>query len=152
MCLSCTTGIGLTLNNVSYANNSVVTITDIGTDSAALRCTTTYIPCCFSGPPPGTHWYFPNGSRVDLFDTLPYYRRRIDATNPSFTSEPGTVLLHRNPEGSTTGIFRCEILDATGAFQSLYVGIYTATTGESWYIEEQHVCIARDHDHDCNEE
>ena len=115
---------------MQYTNNSVVTITDIGTDSAALLCTTTYIPCCFSGPPPGTHWYFPNGSRVDLFDTLPYYRRRIHANNP-FTSEPGTVLLHRNPEGSTTGIFRCEILDATGTFQSIYVGIYATTTGKS---------------------
>ena len=128
------TGIGLTLNNVQYTNNSVVTITDIGTGSAALLCTTTFIPCCYSGNP-GTHWYFPNGSRVDLFDTLPYYRRRTDAR----MSPPGTVLLHRNPEGTTTGIFRCEIPDATGAFKSIYVGIYTATTGESLYIEEQHV-------------
>ena len=144
MCLSCATGIGLTLNNVSYTNNSVVTITDIGTDSAALRCTTTYLPCCYSGPPPGTHWYFPNGSRVDRFDTLPYYRSRIDGSY-LLTSEPGTVLLHRSPEGTTTGVFRCEILDAIGAFQSIYVGIYNATTGESWYIEEQHVCIERVH-------
>ena len=127
--LSCTTGIGLTLNNVNYTNNSVVTIMDIGTGSAALLCTTTFTPCCFSGPPPGTHWYFPNGSRVDLFDTLPYYRRRIDGSMPP--RRPGTVLLHRNPEGTTTGVFRCEILDATGAFQSIYVGIYDATTGES---------------------
>ena len=125
--LSCTTGIGLTLNNVQYSNNRVVTITDIGTGSAALRCTTTYYPCCFSGPPPGTHWYFPNGSQVDRFNTLPYYRSRTDG----WWSPPGSVLLHRNPEATTTGIFRCEILDATGAFQSIYVGIYTATTGES---------------------
>ena len=149
--LSCATGIGLTLNSVSYTNNSVVTITDIGTGVAALRCTTTFRLCCFSGPPPGTHWYFPNGSRVDLFDTLPYYRRRIDG-NPVFTARrPGTVLLHRNPEGNTTGMFHCEIPDASGTFQSIYVGIYTATTGESWYIEEQHVCIARAHGCDRND-
>jgi len=121
------TGIGLTLNNVQYTNNSVVTITDIGTGGAALRCTTTFIDCCFSGPPPGTHWYFPNGSRVEKTNTLLYYRSRTDAKK----SPPGTVFLHRNPEGATTGIFRCEILDASGAFQSIYVGIYTATTGES---------------------
>ena len=126
---SCATGIGLTLNNVQYTNNSVVTITDIGTGSAALRCTTTYTPCCFSGPPPGTHWYFPDGTRVLYINTLPYYRSRIYG---SLSPEPGTVLLHRNPEGTTTGIFRCEILDGSGTFQSLYVGIYTATTGESW--------------------
>ena len=144
------TGIGLTLNNVQYTNNSVVTITNIGTGSAALLCTTTYYPCCFSGPPPGNHWYFPNGSRIENTNTLPYYISRIDG-NPQFTSEPGTVLLHRNPEGTTTGIFRCEILDAIGDFNSIYVGIYTATTGESWYIGEQHVCIARAHGHERND-
>jgi len=126
------TGIGLTLNSVQYTNNSVVNITDIGTDSAALICTTTYIACCYSGPPPGTHWYLPNGSRVDRFNTLPYYRSRTDGQRFPIGSSPGgTVLLHRNPEGTTTGIFHCEILDATGAFQSIYVGIYTTTTGES---------------------
>ena len=118
----------LTLNSVQYTNHSVVTITDIGTDSAALLCTTTYKPCCYSGNP-GTHWYFPNGSQVDRFDTLPYYRSRTSSRVT--TDPPGTVLLHRNSEGTTTGIFRCEIRDATGDFQSLYVGIYTATTGES---------------------
>ena len=128
MYLSCATGIGLTLNNVQYTNNSVVNITDIGTGSAALRCTSTYHPCCFSGPPPGTHWYFPNGSRVERFNTLPYYRSRIDGNGSPW---PGTVLLHRNPGGTTTGIFRCEIRDANGDFQSVYVGVYTATTGES---------------------
>ena len=128
MCLSCTTGIGLTLNNVQYTNNSVVNITDIGTGSAALRCTSTIRRgCCFSGPPPGTHWYFPNETRVERFNTLPYYRNRTDARR----SPPGTVLLHRNAGATTTGIFRCDILDANGIFQSLYVGIYTATTGES---------------------
>ena len=124
------TGIGLTLNNVNYTNNSVVTITDIGNDSAALICTTTYYPCCFSGPPPGTHWYFPNGSRINNTNTLPYYRTRIDG-HPWFTSEPGTVLLHCNPGATTTGVFRCEIHNAIGDFKSIYVGIYTATTGES---------------------
>ena len=128
-----TTGIWLTLNNVQYTNNSVVTITDIGTDSAALLCTTTYRFCCYSGPPPGTHWYFPNGTRVDGFNTLPYYRSRTDGQRfpPGTSPIGGTVLLHRNPEGTTTGIFCCEIRDANGFFQSIYVGIYTATTGES---------------------
>ena len=105
------TGIGLTLNSVQYTNNSVVNITDIGTDSAALRCTTTFIDCCFSGPQQGTHWYFPNGTRVERFNTLPYYRSRTDAKK----SPPGTVLLYRNPGATTTGVFRCEILDEIGS-------------------------------------
>ena len=130
VCLSCATGIGLTLNGVQYTNNSVVSITDIGTGSAALHCTTTYLPCCFSGPPPGTHWYFPNGSQVDRFNTTPYYRSRIDGNPLYIPRRPGTVLLHRNPGGTTTGIFRCETQVGNITFQSIYVGIYDATTGE----------------------
>ena len=127
VCLSCSTGIGLTLNNVQYTNNSVVNITDIGTGSAALNCTTTYFPCCFSDPP--THWYFPNGSRVSNTDTLPYYRTRSDASNPP--GSVGSVHLNRNPGATTTGVFHCDILNEGGILQSIYVGIYTATTGES---------------------
>ena len=125
--MSCATGIGLTLNNVQYTNNSVVTITDIGTGSAALRCTSTYHPCCYSAPSPGTHWYFPNETRLENNNALPYYRTRT-ASGPS---SPGSVILHCNVGATTTGIFHCEILDASGIFQSLYVGIYTTYSGES---------------------
>ena len=129
---------------MQYTNNSVVNITNIGTGGAALRCTTTNLACCFSGPPPGTHWYFPNGSQVER-DGITYYRTRI---NP-YVSPPGTVFLHRNPGANTTGVFRCDIFDDRGNLQSLFVGIYTATTGESYictYIEDQFV-RARAHDH-----
>ena len=132
MCLhlSCATGIGLTLNNVQYTNNSVVTITDIGTGSAALLCTSTYRFCCLSRD--GSEWYFPDGSTVQRTSTTSYYRTRIDGNRDP---GPGTVLLHRNPGATTTGVFNCTIRDASGDLQSIYVGIYTATTGESWYIE-----------------
>ena len=122
VCLSCATGIGLTLNNVQYTNNSVVNITDIGTGSAALLCTTTYYPCCFSSD--GSHWYLPDGSTVQRTGTLPYYRTRT-------ISGGGTVRLHRNSGATTTGLFHCDIPARNGGLQSIYVGIYTATTGES---------------------
>ena len=121
--LSCTTGIGLTLNNVQYTNNSVVTITDIGTGSAALNCTSTRQRCCFSGD---GWWYFPDGSEIQRISAT-YYRTR--------SRSPGTIHLHRNPGATTTGIFRCEILDGSGIFQRLYVGIYTTTTGESCVLK-----------------
>ena len=120
------TGIGLTLNNVQYTNNSVVTITDIGTGSAALLCTTTYTGCCSSANP-ATQWYFPNGAQV----------QNLGSPQPSMTfsrtrsQSPAAVHLNHNPEATTTGVFHCDILDASGDLQSLYVGIYTATTGES---------------------
>ena len=123
--LSCATDIGLILNNVQYANNSVVTITDIGTGAAALLCTTTNKGCCLSTD--GSQWYFPNGSAVQRSETLPYYRTRTILADVA----SATVRLNRNPGATTTGVFRCDILDASGDLQSLYVGIYTATRGES---------------------
>ena len=109
---------------MQYTNNSVVNITDIGTGSAALICTTTLPGCCLSTD--GSHWYFPNGSQVQRTGTT-YYRTRTD----SHISPPGTVRLHRISGATTTGVFHCDILDTSGYLQSIYVGIYTATTGES---------------------
>ena len=108
---------------MQYTNNSVVNITDIGTGSAALLCTSTRQRCCFSGD---GWWYFPDGSEVER-NSATYYRTR--------SRSPGTIHLHRNPGATTTGIFRCEILDGSGDLQSLYVGIYTATTGESCVLK-----------------
>ena len=126
MYLSCATGIGLTLNNVNYTNNSVVNITDIGTGSSALLCTTTLPGCCFSTNQE-TQWYFPNGTQLLNANTQPYYRTR--------SRSPGAVRLNRNPGATTTGVFRCEILDANRTFQSLYVGIYSAYTGEFFALK-----------------
>jgi len=107
---------------MNLTNNSIVAMTDIGTGAAALVCTTSYTPCCSSANP-GTQWYFPNGNPVPNNPTLPYQRRR--GTNP------GRVILYRNFESTTAGIFHCDIPDANGATQSLYVGIYDSNTGES---------------------
>ena len=92
---------------------------EIGTGSAALLCTTTLPGCCFSGH--GGGWFYPNGSEVINNVNLPYYRKRAQ--------HPGAVLLHRST-GTTTGIFRCDIPGYNNVLQSLYVGIYTSTTGE----------------------
>ena len=121
------TPVGGTMST-TYANNSIVTRTDIGTDSAALLCTTTYSPCCTGFGNPDTQWFFPNGSQVQNNGNLPYYRTR--STNPR------SVRLNRNTQGTTTGIFRCDIPDASGALQSIYVGIYDSGTGESCTLSE----------------
>ena len=129
--------IGLTLNNTTFTNNSIVTITDIGTGSTALLCTTTYSPCCYSVNPE-TQWYFPNGSEVLNSDQsgipigdLPFYRtRNTPAFVLGFPDPIPSVRLNRHPEGTTTGIFHCDVPDASEVTQSFYVGIYTSTTGE----------------------
>ena len=127
VCLSHATGVSLFLNGVQYPDNSVVNITDIGTGSAALFCTTTRIGCCLSTD--GSNWYFPDGNTVQR-NGATYYRTRTVSS-----AAGGTVRLNRNPEATTTGVFRCDI-PGSGGLQSILVGIYTATTGES------QVCVA----------
>ena len=112
---------------MNLINNSIVTNRDIGTGAAALVCTTTYTPCCASGNPE-TEWYFPNGSQVPNNPNLPYQRTR--------GWFPGRVILSRNSESTTTGIFHCDIPDDNGVVQSLYVGIYDSNTGESCTLSE----------------
>ena len=104
-----------------------MTNTDIGTGAAALVCTTTFTPCCTSGNPE-TQWYFPNGSQVPNNLNLPYQRTR--------GRFPGRVILSRNSESSITGLFHCDIPDADNITQSLYVGIYDNSTGESCTLSE----------------
>jgi len=115
-------GVGLSLNGMNLTNNSIVTMTDIGTGAAALACTTKYRPCCTSANQE-TQWYFPNGNPVPNDPALPYQRTR--------RSSYGRVILSRNSESTTTGIFHCVIPVDYGVTQSLYVGIYNRTTGES---------------------
>ena len=43
---SLSTGLGLLLGSVLYPNNSVVTLTDLGEDRAALFCLTDRAACC----------------------------------------------------------------------------------------------------------
>ena len=111
--------VGLTLDGDSIPNHGIVDISEIGTGSSALRCTTTLAGCCFSAN--GGKWVLPNGDEVMRDGSLPYYRTRAQ--------NPGALLLNRNSEGTTTGIFQCDV-PVTGGTQSLYVGIYTGTTGE----------------------
>ena len=104
-----------------------MTNTDIGTGAAALLCTTTYRPCC-SFTNPEAQWYFHTGDQVPNNPTLPYQSTRgVDL---------GTVILSRNFLSTTIGIFHCDIRDASGVLQSLYVGIYTSTTGEFYTLSE----------------
>ena len=73
-----------------------------------------------------TQWYLPNGAQV----------QNLGSPQPSMTysrtrsQSPAAVCLNHNPVATTTGVFHCDILDASGDLQSIYVGIYTATTGE----------------------
>ena len=102
-----------------------MTLNEIGEDSASLFCLTNKTDCCRSSDtPPGVggigEWFFPNGNQVNndaSGDDI--YRGR----GPSF------VRLQRRNSAQTTGVFRCEVPDASGTNQQLYVGVYPVNSG-----------------------
>ena len=112
-------GVYLVLRGVHITNNSNINIRNIGlsSDSAngALQCITDNLRCCNRDPQLG-EWYLPNGALVQgTASTTAFYRNR---------GANGEVSLNR-PSGveSPTGLFCCEIPDATNTNQTLCVHI-----------------------------
>ena len=95
---------------------------DIGEGDDSLLCITFQTACC---RPPAVvsaigNWFFPNGTRVPSSGSQwDIYRTRGQMV----------VLLHRK-RGGVEGIYRCEIPDAMNEIQSIYIGVYSASTGE----------------------
>ena len=98
-----------------------MTLEDIGQGHNALLCITNLSACCWKPYGPGKgNWFFPNGTRVasdgDQWDIV---RNTIQSV---------VHLNHRG--GGVDGIYRCEIPDSMNVTQTIYIGVYTATTGE----------------------
>ena len=93
---------------------------------SALFCLTPSLECCSDSETPNAasvtrEWYLPDG-------------RQLSSTNsPFITSQVSSaVSLHRNAFSSITpptGVFRCEIPDASGMSQNIYLGIYPEGVG-----------------------
>ena len=91
-------------------------------DSMGLRCLTDSTQCCRgsdnpNGGPLG-EWYFPDGTLVPdgTVSSRDIFRNR----------GPSVVRLNRrNNAQSPTGVYRCEIPDARGTTQSIFVGVDT---------------------------
>ena len=110
--------------NVTYQNNSNVTLEDIGEDDTGLLCKTNLTACCQSahnnenGSANG-NWFFPNGTRVPSSGTMDFYSTR------------GQMVVQLNRRrGGVEGIYHCEIPDSMNVMQTIYIGVYTASTGE----------------------
>ena len=95
---------------------------DIGVDDTALLCMTNLTACC---QPPYTgengrnlgNWFFPNGTRVPSNGDI--YRTR------------GQMVVRLNRRGGgEDGIYRCEIPGAMNVIQTIYIGVYTASSGK----------------------
>ena len=113
------TGVYLSLEGVVYANNSLISITEIGktTSSNSLQCVTDRRPCCATQPNRAGEWFFPDGMRVQFVSgATTFYRDRGD---------DGTVNLNRVNAGimSPTGLFCCVVPDAIGDMQRVCADI-----------------------------
>ena len=117
--------IWFSLNGTTYQNNSVITLEDIGERGDALLCITDQPNCCrphYTGENGQVigNWFFPNGTRVPSKSTeWNLYRDR----------GLSVVRLHRR-RGGDEGLYRCEIPNILNTTQSIYIGVYTASTGE----------------------
>ena len=121
----CAGDVWFSLRGTTYLNNSCVPLEDIGEGNDALLCMTNFAACC---RPPYTgeywsalgNWFFPNGTSVPASYSLSdFYRTR------------GEMVVRLNRiRGGEEGIYRCDIPDSTNVTQTLYIGIYTASSGE----------------------
>ena len=109
-----------------------MTLNDIGNRffGPALYCLTPSIECCSSSKTPNEatvirEWYLPDG-------------RQLSSAGTTFSREQvsSAVTLYHDGGTSPTGVFHCEVPDASGNSQSIYVGIYRLTDGKQNVITE----------------
>ena len=99
-----------------------MTLESIGKDdNGALLCKT----ACCQPPHVGSNgsiignWFFPNGTRVPSEGSQwDFYRMR----------DQMVLQLYRR-RGGVDGIYRCEIHDAMNVLQTIYIGVYNASSG-----------------------
>ena len=102
-----------------------MTLEDIGEGDDALLCITDQTACC-RRPYTGEfghaigNWSFPNGTRVpSTHDHWGFQRTR------------GHMVVRMNRmSGGENGIYTCEIPDTMNVTQTLYIGVYKASSGE----------------------
>ena len=108
------------LNGTIYQNNSCIALEDIGQGDDALLCVTNLSACCRPNGSASGNWFFPNETKVFSAGVqTDFYRSRGHMI----------ILLNRRG-GGEEGIYRCEIPDSTSVTQTIYIGVYSAGSGE----------------------
>ncbi len=99
------------LSGKSYPNNSMVSIREIEVGNNALLCVTDNQNCCSSNS--GGEFYYPENNEVNIrpFGESFYRNRRSQVVR----------LNRRNDAVSPLGTYRCDILDSTGKFRSMFI-------------------------------
>ena len=128
--LNCSLDLGFLLDGQLYGNNSVITVTDIGSSffMSALFCLTPSLECCSDSETPNAasvtrEWYLPDGTPVSSAGTV-FSREQVSSA----------VALYRSGGTSPAGVYRCEIPDASGTSQNIYIGIYPQGDGEVYIL------------------
>ena len=124
-----TGNVSFSLRGITYQNNSLVTLGDIGEGNDALLCLTEQTACCRH---PYTsemrtaigNWSFPNGTTVPSEITASGVRWNFYSTSGQMGK-----YMHRR-RGGVTGIYSCVIPDAMNVTQIIYIGVYKASSGE----------------------
>ena len=114
------TAVGFLLRNSHLGNKSVVSLDEIGEGAGALLCLTNSLSCCekSNDGTAGSMWYFPDLSPVPL-------GTQGSGLGVYTTRGPSVVGLHRRSNSTMpAGIFHCEIPDASGIIQRIYIGVY----------------------------
>ena len=89
---------------------------DIGEGDDALLCVTNKTDCC-TGTGSLLNWFFFNGTRISAVG--------------DFNTTRGHMVIGLNRRGGgVEGIYRCDIPDSMNVTQTIYIGVYTASTGE----------------------
>ena len=100
-----------------------MTLEDVGEGDDALLCITNQTACCRPPGSPVGNWFFPNGTTVFS-----------EGNQSNFYSDRGQMVVRMNRRrGGVEGMYRCEIPDSMNVIQTLYIGVYSISTGE-WLI------------------
>ena len=112
------------LNGTTYLNNSCVALEDIGEWDDTLLCVTNLTACCrrIDSSTPLGNWFFPNRTRVPASSSRWNF----------FRSRGHMIVLLNRRRGGEDGIYCCEIHDSMNVLQSIYIGVYTTSSGE-WH-------------------
>lgn len=106
-------GVHFELNGKVYSNNSVVAINNIREGVGALLCKTNLKPCCSSPPNRFGQFYYPSGTTVPIKSHGEGFYRNRGVQEIRLNRRTGTT--------SPTGTYRCEIPNATGVTQNIYI-------------------------------
>ena len=109
-----------------------MTLEDIGERDDALLCKTNQIACCRSSDIDYSllvlgNWFFPNGTRVSSGKKEPASYNN----NADIYRDRGEMVVRLNRRrGGEEGLYRCEIPDSANVTQTIYIGVYAASSSK----------------------